>query len=144
MNRFVVVMIVVVVAGCATKRVSGVDPEARQQIGYAATATYPGNPYQRPDKVNASAAVDHEDEEIQIYNLSDNAIVSPKVWVNGAYVRQLPTIGPRAAATVEYRGLLQAGEPSMDFKRAGQAVSKVEIQTADGLFTVQGPSRVAP
>ena len=144
MNRLAVVMICVVVAGCAASRVSSVEPETRENIGYAATAHYPGYPQQRTDKVHASAAVDQEDEEIQIFNLSDNAIPTPTIWVNGVFVRRLPTIGPRSSATVTFPGLLQAGQPEMDFKRSGQSVSKVEIQTADGLFAVQGPSRVAP
>ena len=144
MSRLVAVMIVVVVAGCAASKVSSVEPETRENIGYAATARYPGYPQNRPDKVQASAAVDQEDSKIEIYNLSDNAIPNPIIWVNGTYVRRLPTIGPRSSATVLYGGLLQAGQTQMDFKRSGQQVSKVEIQTADGLFTVQGPSRVAP
>jgi len=84
---------------------------------------------------------DRENDEIQILNLSDNAIPDPTIWVNGTYVRRVPTIAPRGSSTIGYSGLLQAGQTAMDFKRANQPVTKVELQTADGLFQVQGPSR---
>src|SRR5207253_66524 len=98
---------------------------------------YPGYAQNRPDKVQAAAVVDRDKQEIQILNLSDNAIASPTVWVNGAYVRRVPTIQPRGSTVIKFEGLLQAGQTSMDFKRADQPVTKVEIQTADGLFAVQ-------
>ena len=129
------------ITGCAVKRVAQVDPNTREAIGYAATAHYPGNPQWRPDKVQAAAVDDHKNEELQILNLSDNAIPTPTIWVNGQFVRRVQTIGPRGSTTISYPGLLAAGNTAMDFQRAGQRVSKVEIETADGLFQCQGPSR---
>ena len=140
-RRIVAVLVCLTLIGCAVKRVSQVDPTARDAIAYAATARYPGNPQWRTDKVQAAAVVDTDAEQVQVFNLSDNAIASPTVWVNGTFLRRVPTIAPRGSVTIGYGALLQAGDPAMDFKRARQPVTKVELQTADGLYTVQGPSR---
>jgi hypothetical protein len=137
----VITLFALLVTGCAVNRVAQVDPNTRETIGYAATAHYPGNPQWRPDKVQAAAVDDHKNEQLQVLNLSDNAIPTPTIWVNGQFVRRVETIGPRGSTTISYPGLLAAGNTAMDFHRAGQRVSKVEIQTADGLFQCQGPSR---
>jgi len=63
------------------------------------------------------------------------------VWVNGAYLHQVPTIGPRAMVNIDYNALLMAGPAPQDLKASGQSVRKVELQTHDGFFTVQGPSK---
>jgi hypothetical protein len=129
-----------IIVGCATKRVSSVDPDARARIGYAATAHYPGNPQAATTSVMA-AAIDHpRDEQIEIINLSDNAIPSPTIWVNGAYLRQLTTLPPRGDVIIAYDGLLQGGNTASDFKRAQQPVTKVELQTGGALYTVLGPA----
>jgi hypothetical protein len=129
----------VALTGCTTNRVAQVDPEARAAIGEAATASYTGQP-QRSDRLQV-AAVDHPNsKEIELINLTPNAVPSPSVWVNGAYVRRLPTIPPQGTATVKYAGLLQAGQPANDFAIARQTVTKVELQTGEGLFTVLGPA----
>ena len=135
----IVLFVIVGVAGCTTNRVAQVDPDARAAIGDAATASYSGQP-QRSEKVQV-AVVDHPDSnQIELINLTPNAILSPTVWVNGAYVRRLPTLAPQGTATVKYAGLLQAGQPANDFASSKQPLVKVEIQTSEGLFTVLGPA----
>jgi hypothetical protein len=133
---------VMVLAGgaCTTRNVAQVDPEAREAIGYAATARYTEGGVQRSDRAQV-AAVDYPKlKELEILNLRETALTSPTLWVNGAYVRRLPTIAPKGAAKVKYGALLQAGQPGVDFAAADQPVTKVELQTDQGMVTVQGPA----
>jgi hypothetical protein len=126
--------------GCSTGEVYRVDPDARARIGYAATKSYPGNAKAATQRVMTAALAQPRDNQLRILNLSDNAITTPTVWVNGAYLRQIPTLAPRGSQTVPYETLLQAGNTANDFERANQSVVKVELETGEGLFTVLGPS----
>jgi len=127
-------------AGCEAQRVSNVDPNARAAIGYAATAHYPGNAMNSTANVLVGALDRPGEKRIELLNLSDNAVPDAKVWVNGAYVRQIGTLPPRGTTSVDYSGMLQAGQTAMDFARAEQAVTKVEIETGNVLYRVLGPA----
>ena len=131
------------VVGCATQDVGHVGAEPRTQIAYAATAKYPGttSPAQTSDRVQMAAVDDVEDHKLTLMNLSDNTIPPSTAWINGAYVYQLPSIPPRGMAEMNYSEILMAGPNPGDLKQTGQAVRKVELQTKDGLYTVQGPSK---
>ena len=50
-------------------------------------------------------------------------------------------IGPRSSQKVDFGQLLQAGEGVQSLKTLGQAVTKVELQTGQGLMSVEGPAR---
>ena len=131
------------IVGCATQDVGHVGNEPRTQIAYAATAKYPGTtaPAQTSDRVQMAAVDDVEDHKLTLMNLSDNTIPPSTAWINGAYVYQLPSIPPRGMAEMNYSEILMAGPNPGDLKQTGQAVRKVELQTHEGLFTVQGPSK---
>ena len=131
------------IVGCATQDVGHVGSEPRTQIAYAATAKYPGTtaPAQTSDRVQMAAVDDVEDHKLTLMNLSDNTIPPSTAWINGAYVYQLPSIPPRGMAEMNYSEILMAGPNPGDLKQTGQAVRKVELQTQDGLYTVQGPSK---
>jgi hypothetical protein len=138
--RIACIILIASTIGCAAKKVSSVDPDARARIGYAATTTYPANPRQATTAVLAAAIDYPREKSIEILNLSDNAIATPTLWVNGNYLRQLATIPPRGAIAVRYAGLLQSGYTAMDFERANQPVTKVELHTTGGLYQVLGPA----
>jgi hypothetical protein len=129
------------VVGCTTQEVANVGAEPREQIRYAATAKYPSNPAQTSDRIQMAAVDDVENDKVTLMNLSDNAIPPSTAWINGAYVYQLPAIPPRGMAEMKYAELLMAGPNGGTLESAGQAVRKVELQTHEGLFTVQGPSK---
>ena len=128
-------------AGCTTQEVGRVGEEPREAIRYAATARYPAEPAQTSDRIQMAAIDDVENNKVTLMNLSDNAIPPSTAWINGAYVYQLPSIPPRGMADMKYSEILMAGPNAGDLKSAGQGVRKVEIQTHEGLFTVQGPSK---
>ena len=129
------------VIGCTTQEVGRVGAEPREQIRYAATARYPGESAQTSDRIQMAAVDDVENNKVTLMNLSDNAIPPSTAWINGAYVYQLPSIPPRGMAEMKYSEILMSGPNPGDLKSAGQGVRKVELQTHEGLFTVQGPSK---
>jgi len=128
------------VGGCSTNEVARVGETPRAEIAYAATASYPGDA-RTSDEVKLTAVDDPDGKELVIYNVTDNAIGPSTIWVNGAFLKRIDGIAPRAAVRVKHAELLQTGPGTADLKALDQAARKVEIQTKDGLFTVQGPSR---
>src|SRR5829696_362235 len=129
--------------GFSTSEVGRVGSEPREQIAYAATAKYPGNdtPAEKSDRIQVAAVDDVDGKKLTLMNLSDNAIPPSTAWINGAYVYQLPTIPPRGMREMNYSEILMAGPNPSDLEKSGQGVRKVELQTHEGLFTVQGPSK---
>jgi hypothetical protein len=129
------------VIGCSTQEVGRVGAEPREQIAYAATAKYPAVTAQESDRIKVAAVDDVDGKKLTLMNLTDNAIPPSTAWVNGAYVHQLATIPPRGMAEIDYAEILMAGPNPGDLKQQGQSVRKVELQTHEGLFAVQGPSK---
>lgn len=121
--------------GCGNKAV-----EARRQATVAALASYPGNP-QQSDEVQLAAVDRTKDKKIDMLNLTDRSVQSPTVWVNQTFLAKTETIAPRGQVTVEYSDLIEQGTGVRDLDMANVPVKTVEVQTADGLFTVMGPSR---
>ncbi|MEO6434307.1 MAG: hypothetical protein ABIP55_00900 [Tepidisphaeraceae bacterium] len=126
--------------GCSTNEVARVGSEPRAEISYAATARYPGDA-RMSDAVKLTAVTDPDAKKLVIYNVTDNSIGPATVWVNGAFVHRIDGIAPRGAVEINYGELLQTGPGTADLKSLDQPARKVEIQTRDGLFTVQGPSQ---
>ena len=135
-----IVVSLVLISGCVANKPSQVDPQARAAIGEAATANYPTR--MGPAGTAApAAAVDYpRQKELEIYNLGDSDIVDARIWVNGAYVRRVGTIPPRGSVMVLHANLLKAGQASEDFTMVRQPVTKVEIETPQGLYPVSGPA----
>ena len=127
-------------AGCATQDVGRVGQEPREAIGYAATAEYPGNA-RKSDRVQVTAVNDDGAHEMILYNLSNQSVPASSVWVNGAFVTKIDTIPPKGSVTVKHSELLEAGPGTGDVKRLDQPVTRVELQTPDGLFAAGGPAQ---
>lgn len=135
LSMVVVVALAGSCAGCGNRAV-----ETRQQATAAALATYPGNP-QQSDEIQL-AAIDHaKDKEVEILNLTDRSIQSPTIWVNGNFLNRTKTIPPRGQVSVKYSQLIEQGGGVRDLDMVNVPVKTVEVQTAQGLFTVLGPSR---
>lgn len=143
MSRMSIIVIAVgglLAIGCTTNEVGRVGAVPRAEITYAATAKYPGET-RTSDAIQLTAVDDPDNDKLTIYNVSDNAIGPGTIWVNGAFVHRIDGIPPRGAVEIEHVELLQAGPGTGDLDSVNQSARKVEIQTRDGLFTVQGPSR---
>jgi hypothetical protein len=127
-------------AGCESQHVGDIGQMPREQITFAATARYPGTA-QSSDKVEAVALDAPSDGQFTIYNLAGRPIPQATVWVNGSFVRQVDGIGPKGHVTLNYGDLIQAGPGTSDLKQSDEAVGRVELQTSEGLFKVDGPGR---
>ena len=127
-------------AGCGTSDVGKVGQEPREAITYAATAKYPGDA-QKSDRVQVTAINDDGAHETVLYNLSNRSVPDSTVWVNGAFVTKIDMIPPKGSVTVKHSELLESGPGTGDVKRLDQPVTRVELQTPDGLFTVSGPAQ---
>src|SRR5688500_5330158 len=80
----------ILIAGCETSEIARVGEEPREAISYAATASYPGEATQSSDL--QLAAIDNPDaREIELLNLTDNSIPASTLWVNGAFVKRIPS-----------------------------------------------------
>jgi hypothetical protein len=139
-HALIAALCVAVVAGCSTNEITRVGEAPRAEIAYAATASYPGEP-RTSDSIQLTAVDDPEEKELVIYNVTDNAIGPSTVWVNGAFLKRIEGIAPRGSVRIKHGELLQAGTGTADLRSLEQTARKVEIQTRDGLFSVQGPSR---
>ena len=122
-------------AGCGNKAV-----EARRQATVAALASYPGNP-QQSDEVRLAAVDRTKDKKIDVLNLTDRSVQSPTIWVNQTFLSKTETIPPRGQVTIKYSALIEQGTGVRDLDMANVPVKAVEVQTAEGLFSVMGPSR---
>ena len=125
-------------AGCAAQDVGMVGDRPREAITYAARAKYPGAA-QESDRYKSVAIVDTSRKLLDVYNLSAQTIPATALWVNGGFVRQISPIAPKGHVTVRYVELLEAGPGTRSFSQLDTPVQKVEIQTTDGNYAVQGP-----
>ena len=142
MRRCAILLILpaALILGCSTSEVSRVGQAPRAEITYAATAKYPGGA-KTSDNFRLTAIDDPDGKKLEIYNVTDTAIGPATVWVNGAFVHRIDGIAPRGSIAIQHAELLQAGPGTSDLAKLDQTARKVEIETRDGLFTVQGPSR---
>lgn len=144
MNRYLLgvsLAVLGILAGCGpkTNKVAGVGEEAREAISLAATARYPGRAMTSPDV--QLTAIDYPTKDyLEIYNPGRTSIPRSTVWVNGTFLTTIDGIPPKGFVTVLHASLLEAGPATNDLKKLKQPVSKVEVQTDKGLFTVQGPT----
>lgn len=141
-NYFVAVSLGVLglLAGCGkTDKVSAVGPDAREAISHAATARYPGRAITSPDV--QLTAINYPDKNyLEIHNPGSTSIPRSTVWVNGTFLTSIEGIAPKGFVTVQHGSLLEAGPGTNDLKKLKQPVSRVEIESEEGLFTVQGPT----
>ena len=135
---------ITLIAGCHTQDIGQVGERPREAITYAARAKYPGNAAQHSERVHAVAINNPDGKSLDIYNLGAESIPATALWVNGAFVKQIAPISPKGSVTVKYVELLEAGPSAKSMTELERTVQKVEIQTADGLYYVEGPVNRAP
>ena len=77
-------------------------------------------------------------ETIKVYNFTSKPIGEAKVWVNRSFVFRIPGIAPQSKVVIKtdqlYNGL------GNTFASQKADVSSVQVQTADGLYSVDGPA----
>lgn len=144
MRRYLVLTSVAalgIATGCGpkTNEVTGVGADARAAISQATMARYPGRATTSPEVQVAAINYDKK-HYLELHNLGTTSIPPSTVWVNGTFVTSINGIPPKSYTTVHHGSLLEAGPATNDLRKLKQPVAKVEIQTDNGLFTVQGPT----
>lgn len=127
-------------AGCSTQDIGQVGQVPRQEITYAATAKYPGNP-QTSGPLHAVVLDSPGAKELSVYNISSNALPQSALWVNGSFVHAINSIPPKGHLTIAYNRFLQAGPGTADLSQVDQAVTEVDAQTSGGLYKLEGPTQ---
>jgi hypothetical protein len=125
-------------AGCHTQDIRQVGERPREEITDAALAKYPGSAHES-DRARAVTIADPDRKQMDIYNLGNQPITATAVWVNGEFVKRISTISPKSHVTIPYVELLQAGPSAKSLSELDRTVQKVELQTNDGTYIVQGP-----
>jgi hypothetical protein len=75
---------------------------------------------------------------IKIYNFSNDDLRGVDVWVNGSYVQHVSGISPQSSVMIHtselYNGL------GKSFAGQSEPISKVQVQSDQGLYTTWGPA----
>jgi hypothetical protein len=128
-------------SGSASKSGSEMDPPAEamsdtQLAAYAGHAKFPTTQAQNNDKI--AAIVSGDRKTIKIYNFENQPLRAVNLWVNGAYVQPIQGVPAQGRAIVRtdklYNGL---GDT---FAKRSEEVTRVQIETRDGIFNVLGPA----
>jgi hypothetical protein len=137
-------MLGLAVAGCLTAGMVGCasnEMETRREIASAALSNYPGGVAKQSDQFQLAAVDNRGSGELDILNLTDNAVPPAKLWVNGRYVSTLAGIQARGSVKVKYGDLLESGRGMLDLaKDPKPGVAKAELQIGNELYAIQGPT----
>jgi hypothetical protein len=150
-RSLVAVFVASLAAGCAGGRPAaragssgngnGMDPPAEamsdtQLAAYAGNAKFPTTQAQTSAKV--AAIVSGDRRTIKIYNFENQPLRAVNLWVNGAYVQPIQGI-PAHGRTIVRTDKLYNGLGDTFAKRS-EEVSRVQLETGDGLYTLLGPA----
>lgn len=117
------------------------DPPAQamsdtQLAAHAGDAEFPTD--SPTDGRQIAAIVTGDRRTIKLYNFENQAVRAVNVWVNGAYVQPLRAIPPHSKAPIRTDKLFN--KIGQRFSERGEEVTRVQIETPEGMFNVLGPS----
>jgi hypothetical protein len=117
------------------------DPPAEamsdtQLAAYAGNAKFPN--LQAKTDAQVAAIVSADRRTIKIYNFENQPLRAVNLWVNGAYVQPIQGI-PAHGRTIVRTDKLFNGLGDTFAKRS-EEVSRVQLETRDGLYTLLGPA----
>jgi hypothetical protein len=128
------------VGGCSSSTeidnpFAGGDSNAPRLAAYAAQASYPST---RPSTdLKATALINRDKGTIRIVNASDRAIRDATVWVNGSFVRYAGTIPANSTFTLSREQFYN--RDGRKLSAMSVSVNRVQLQTQDGFYDLQGP-----
>lgn len=150
-RSLVAVFVATLAAGCAGGRPASragsgsgggdMDPPAEamsdtQLAAYAGNAKFPN--LQAKTDAQVAAIVSADRRTIKIYNFENQPLRAVNLWVNGAYVQPIQGI-PAHGRTIVRTDKLFNGLGDTFAKRS-EEVSRVQLETRDGLYTLLGPA----
>jgi hypothetical protein len=107
-----------------------------QKAAMAATAQYPQDA-QVTEDMRATVLVQRDGERIRIINASDQAIRDARIWINGSYVANLDSLGPRSIVTLRRGDFYNDNGRTLAME--GATVQRVELQSNNQLHRLYGP-----
>jgi len=147
------VLVVAVVFGCAGGNrnrsdsasagggTSPTDPPAEamsdtQLAAHAGNAKFPKT--QASSDHRLAAIVSRDRRTIKLYNFEGTPIRAVNVWVNGSYVQPITGVPGQSKAVIRTDKLFNG--LGNTFASRGEEVSRVQLETPDGLYNVMGPA----
>ena len=107
-----------------------------QLAAYAGDAEFPTA---RPRTDWRVAAIVSKDRKtVKLYNFETTPVRAVNVWVNGAYVQPLQALPAHSKALVRGDKLFNKG--GQRFSERGEEVTRVQLETQDGVYDVMGPA----
>ena len=107
-----------------------------QLAAHAGDAEFPSA--RATDGRRIAAIVTNDRRTIKLYNFENDAVRAVNVWVNGAYVQPLRAIPPHSKALIRTDKLFN--KLGQRFSERGEEVTRVQLETPDGLYNVMGPA----
>jgi hypothetical protein len=88
------------------------------------------------DQLKVTALVDHDGNGLRVANASDKDIRDARIWLDGTYFARVSSIPTRATVTVDRKSFVnESGNSPSTLK----GVKRIQVQTSDALYNVQGP-----
>jgi hypothetical protein len=107
-----------------------------QLAAYAGDAEFPAS--RARNDVRVAAIVTKDRNTIKLYNFDSAALRAVNVWVNGAYVQPLQALPAHSKSLISTNKLFnKVGDR---FSSRGEEVTRVQLETQDGLYDVMGPA----
>lgn len=150
-RQAVAVLLMAVLFGCAgggrnrsasSRNVTPtLDPPAQamsdtQLAAHAGDAEFPSDRASEGRRVAAIVTPDRR--TIKLYNFENEPIRAVNVWVNGAYVQPLRALPAHSKAPIRADKLFN--KLGQRFSERGEEVTRVQLETPEGLFNVMGPA----
>ena len=85
-----------------------------------------------------AAIVTKDRRAIKLYNFESTPLRAVNVWVNGAYLQPLSALPAHSKAIIRGDKLFNKG--GKRFSERGEEVTRVQLETREGLYDVMGPS----
>lgn len=142
MRRTCLSIVLACAAGCATSGVNNNGKLTAQEqtptelAAYAGHATYPTT--MPAQDLRAAAIVGPGKKYIKVYNFSAEPVRDADIWVNGAFVQHIDGIAAQSSVTLRSDQIYNA--MGKNFASQDEPVSRVQLKSADGLYTLQGPA----
>ena len=148
-RQAVAVLVMALLFGCANRSRSAasrnltatMDPPAQAMTDEALAAHAGGTDFPASaasDSRRVAAIVTGDRKTIKLYNFENEPIRAVNVWVNGAYVQPLRAIPAHSKSPIRTDKLFN--KLGQRFSERGEEVSRVQLETPEGLFNAMGPA----
>ena len=131
------------VSGCAASAsfaptASSAPNQSQTELAaYAGRDNYPATMPASND-MKAAAMVTADQKTLKVYNFGRDPIVDADVWVNGAFVYHVDNVAPQSSVTISTSELYNSVGATLASQT--EPISKVQVKTANGLYTLWGPA----